>query len=119
MARRYHSLLVREGGRWGIEYGSYDRSEMEEERGDMIDPLNVERRLARDVRIITTGETQAEIDAAVARLNAEGTRRANRLCDLAWKRWGVAYEAGLPSEPRLYRELCAAEREAARFDGVA
>lgn len=45
--------------------------------------------------------------------------RANRLCDLAWERWSVAYEAGLPSEPRLYRELCAAEREAARFDGVA
>jgi hypothetical protein len=69
MARQYHSLLLLDRGTWRLEFGAYDKSAVEAERDDYHQgggyPL-------RDLRIITTSDTQAAIDAAVATLNGEG-----------------------------------------------
>lgn len=67
--RSYYTLLVRESERdpWAIHFGDYDRDTVEDER-------YIERHAgdyaAINIRIITTGDTQAEIDAEVDRLNA-------------------------------------------------
>jgi hypothetical protein len=66
MSRRYHVLLTREGGvAWAIAFGDYSRATVNEERTDYRD----HDWKARDLKIITTGDTQAEIDAAVAEIN--------------------------------------------------
>lgn len=66
MARKYFTLLVRDGaGRpWGIHFGDFDRETVEDERRDGRDYY-----AARDMKIITTGSRQAAINAAVTRLN--------------------------------------------------
>ena len=69
MARQYHSLLLLDQGQWRLEFGDYDRETVTAERDDYHQgggyPL-------RDLRIITTRDSQAAIDAAVAKLNGEG-----------------------------------------------
>jgi hypothetical protein len=66
--RVYYTLLSREphSKRWVIEFGDYDRNVVRDERDDMKDGDYCDHAF----KIITTGETQAEIDAEVARLNA-------------------------------------------------
>lgn len=67
--RHYHSLLLLDSGIWRPEFGDYDKSTVEAERDDYHQgggyPL-------RDLRIITTSDTQSAINAAVATLNGEG-----------------------------------------------
>ena len=66
MSKRYHVLLTREDGTaWAIAFGDYSRATVKEERVDHRD----HDWKARDLKIITTGDTQAEIDAAVAEIN--------------------------------------------------
>lgn len=67
MARKYHTLLVRDnaGEPWGAAFGDYDRDAVNDARDEAT---HFEYRRS-DTRIITTGETQDEITAAVARLN--------------------------------------------------
>lgn len=66
MTRKYHTLLARNAGRWCIEFGAYDR-------GDVVAELEYTADggmyLKRDLKIITTGDRQADIDAKVAELN--------------------------------------------------
>lgn len=65
MTRKYHTVCVRYDGRWTPEFGSYVRPEVSFE----AEELRSHHRRA-DIRIICTGDTQAEIDAGVAHLNA-------------------------------------------------
>lgn len=64
MARKYHSLLLRTDGRWGVEFGDYDRQCVADERDEYSRDYP-----ARDLKIITTGDAQADINAAVEKLN--------------------------------------------------
>lgn len=68
MARKYHTLLTRFEGRWGIEFGAYDRSDVVAEMECIHDGGMY---LKRDMKIVTTGDAQADIEARVAELNAE------------------------------------------------
>lgn len=65
MSRPYHVLLVRFDGKWGVNFGSFSRSEVKfeaEEWGEY----------AGNVKIITCPNSrQKTIDAAVAALNEE------------------------------------------------
>lgn len=65
MSKRYHTVCVREDGRWTPEFGSYTRSEVNFE----AEELRSHHRRA-DIRIVTSGDQQADINAAVAHLNA-------------------------------------------------
>ncbi len=68
MSRQYHSLLLNSGTadapQWGVEFGDYVKRVVQEERDEY-------RRdhPAKALRIITTGDKQADIAAAVASLN--------------------------------------------------
>lgn len=62
---KYYSLAVREDGKWAVQFGDYDRETVKAELGDYLD--HGTRR--KDMRIITSGDTQAEITKAVAALN--------------------------------------------------
>lgn len=65
--RRYHTLLIRDPGatRWQIAFGDYDKECVRQERRDSYDQVP-----RKNWMIITTGEDQPSIDAAVAQLNA-------------------------------------------------
>ncbi|NPU64585.1 hypothetical protein HL667_06205 [Bradyrhizobium sp. 83012] len=67
----YHVLLVREGDAapWGVHFGDYDRECVQAERDDITEYPAVSGYRKRNTKIIMAGDTQAEIDAAVARLN--------------------------------------------------
>ena len=69
--RSYYSLLSRElpYGRWGIEFGDYDRRTVSDELGEYRAKARLHER-KEEFKIIKTGETQAEIDAEVSQLNA-------------------------------------------------
>jgi len=66
MARKYFTLAVREAGQWSPQFGDYDRETVEAERDDYRDHGHK----VRDLRIVQSGDTQAAIDAAIAKLNA-------------------------------------------------
>lgn len=71
MAKKYHSLLTRTDGKWSVQFGDYDKAVVVEERdGTYCDRSRVDAVFKKDTRIITTGDQQAAIDAAVAKLNA-------------------------------------------------
>jgi hypothetical protein len=65
--RQYFILAERCGGRWGIEFGDYDRETVASEYQDRRDH-DVK---ARDLKIIRTLDDQSAIDAAVASLNLD------------------------------------------------
>ena len=69
MDRQYHTLLLLDRGAWRPEFGDYDKSTVEAERDDYHQGGGY---LLRDLRIITTSDNQAAIDAAVATLNGNG-----------------------------------------------
>lgn len=72
MARKrvYYTLVLRDDGdrRWRPEFGDYDRSSVQAE----MESYTEHAYLKKNAKIITSGDKQAEIDAAVAQLN-EGT----------------------------------------------
>lgn len=61
----YYTLAVRENGTWGAQFGDYDRETVAEEKIDYAD----HGYLARDLKIIRTGDNQTDIDAAIAAMN--------------------------------------------------
>jgi hypothetical protein len=63
---KYYSLLIREPNSflWGVQFGDYSKAVVEQERRDSYRDTPKKNTL-----IITTGETQAEIDMAVKLLN--------------------------------------------------
>jgi len=65
-ARKYFTLAVREDGRWGPDFGDYDVMVVRQELMNRRDSGTK----GKDLFIVSTGETQAEIDVAIAKLNA-------------------------------------------------
>lgn len=70
--KEYHTLLIRrtdDDGQqhWGIEFGDYDLSMVDEERWEYV----ANECELSDTRIIHTTDEQAVIDAVVSRLNKE------------------------------------------------
>lgn len=68
--RLYFTLVTIDGSpgcRWAPEFGDYDCTTVEDERDDYLD----KGWKRRELKIITTGDTQADIDAAVAALNED------------------------------------------------
>lgn len=72
MARKYHTLLIcypheniPGAGNWQIHFGDYDKEVVKQELEDEHDSGTFKKNL----KIITTGPKQADIDAAVAELN--------------------------------------------------
>jgi len=66
--RTYYTLVLRDDGdlRWRIEFGDYDRDTVEAEMESYTD----HDYLKRNAKIIRSGDSQADIDAAVDALNA-------------------------------------------------
>lgn len=65
-ARTYYTLAIRRDGKWSPEFGDYDRDNVNDEwesyfHGDCV-PRD-------DLRIVTSGDAQADVDAAIAALN--------------------------------------------------
>lgn len=70
MSRKYYTLLIKDGtppNTWEIAFGDYDRANAASEYEDYRDHGFTKKEL----RIIVSGDTQAEIDAIVATLNAK------------------------------------------------
>lgn len=69
MSKRYHTLLVREDvvRRWQFHFGDYDRNVVVQERDDITE----HDYLKKNTKIITTGDDQKDIDAAINKLNQE------------------------------------------------
>jgi len=69
---KYHTLCERDPhtGLWSPQFGSYTRSDVTYERANY--GFDVKR---KDLKIITTGPSQAEIDAGVAALNVDNQLR--------------------------------------------
>lgn len=91
MSRSYYTLVGRDvdTGIWGIVFGDYSRSVVVEERDDY-------RHYSDDysaLKILKTGDTQAEVDAAVAKLNGKRST-SSRPVELT----GIPVVAG-PGEP--------------------
>lgn len=66
--RKYHTLVSVDGSpgcKWAIEFGGYDLETVMQERADMRD----RGWKAKELRVLTTTDKQADIDAAVAKLN--------------------------------------------------
>lgn len=67
-SRDYYTLLIREDGRWTIQFGDYDRDVVEQEAEDSYGDTR-----KRDRKIIRTSVRRADVEAHVAMLNeAEG-----------------------------------------------
>lgn len=74
--KQYHLLLTFDKhvdlNKWCIDFGSYDKSDVTCERDDYKD----RGYKAKDLKILTVdGDTQEEIDAAVAKFNQENPPR--------------------------------------------
>jgi hypothetical protein len=68
MGKLYYVLVIRQDkfSPWEIEFGDYVKSVVEQERRDLLDSLDLKR---SNTKVVTIGgDTQAEIDAAVAAL---------------------------------------------------
>ncbi|RVP18165.1 hypothetical protein [Sinorhizobium meliloti] len=69
-SKPYHVLVSVDGSpgcKWAVEFGDYDETTVKQEFADMRD----QGWKRRELKIITTGDTQAEINAAVAELNKD------------------------------------------------
>jgi hypothetical protein len=65
--KNYYTLAVRDAGLWSPQFGDYHRSVVVEERTYMVDS---EECTDCDCKIVRSGDAQADIDAAIAALNA-------------------------------------------------
>lgn len=63
--KKYYTMAVREDGKWAPQFGAYDLADVQAEKEDYLDHDT----LRKDINIITTGDTQAEINAGIAKLN--------------------------------------------------
>ena len=69
MARRYHTLVIREDGRWAPQFGDYSKADVQQEERDCYTHFQGKRIPKTDRKIITTDDTQAAITAAIDALN--------------------------------------------------
>lgn len=65
MSRRYFTLAVYENGRWGPQFGDYDRETVKYELEDYVDQGHRRKHL----RIIETGNKQVDVNAGIEALN--------------------------------------------------
>lgn len=65
MSRKYYTLATRTDGRWGPEFGDYSRSVVVQEKADSY----ADQFKGKDMKIIVSGDTQLEINQAIATLN--------------------------------------------------
>lgn len=65
MGRSYYTLAVREHGVWAPQFGDYDREAVREEL-----EYYAERIKRADLKIVQSGDTPGEINAAVRALNS-------------------------------------------------
>lgn len=64
--KKYYTLVTCEdGGPWAVQFGDYDKQTVRDEQEDYCDG-GIPRRYTK---IITSGDSQADIDAAVKELN--------------------------------------------------
>jgi hypothetical protein len=73
MAKKYFTLVVKEpNGPWSPQFGDYERDTVVEEMADYKQHVGQGCSFEKGTKfkIVTTGETQAAIEAAVAKLNA-------------------------------------------------
>jgi hypothetical protein len=74
MARKYFTLCTRTDGKWSPQFGDYDRAVVAQEADDSYwnNGIKEEGKFSKkDMKIISTGARQADIDAGVANLNNE------------------------------------------------
>lgn len=65
MSRQYYTLCTLEDGIWGAHFGDYCEDSVHDERTFLIhDGVPM-----KNTRILSTGDTQAAIESAVAELN--------------------------------------------------
>ena len=70
MAKTYYTLASRDNGTWGVAFGDYSRTVVQDELADMRD-----NGYARsDLKIVKTADSQPEIDYAIAQLNGNTAR---------------------------------------------
>jgi hypothetical protein len=74
--RTYYSLVVWEDDAWAQQFGDYSRKVVRDELEDYRYSLGYRR---DQLRILATGDEQADIDAAVAQLNADAQPVSMRL----------------------------------------
>lgn len=77
MTRPYFALALRDGPEstpWGVAFGDYDRATVEGEWQDYLD--NGSRTSALRILKVTGAGRQADIDAAIGKLNAKRARLA-------------------------------------------
>jgi hypothetical protein len=67
MTRRYYTLAVRLGGMWSPQFGDYTRATVSAERDYVLQStaFPVKR---KDTKIVASGDSQDEIEEAVAAL---------------------------------------------------
>lgn len=77
-SKRYYSLAMSldNGITWGPDFGDYSRSVVQQELTDRKASGDHDPRTC--YKIISSGDTQAEIDTAIAKLNPSPTARAFR-----------------------------------------
>lgn len=68
MARLYHNLFLYMDGYWSLQFGDYDRKTVQDELDDYRDKGFYKKAL----RIVTTNDDQASINAAIDKINADG-----------------------------------------------
>lgn len=66
--RPYYILVVKQEGRWGVEFGDYDRQTVEQEREDVCYQHDGPQK--QNTRVVMAASSkQAAIDTAVSKLN--------------------------------------------------
>ena len=69
-APRYYTLAVRMNGEWSPEFGDFDRETVQIERNSYRQsPMGF---AAKDLMILISGDSQDEINDAIASLNGRG-----------------------------------------------
>ena len=82
--RKYYTLIVKEPGEeWSPQFGDYDRGVVADE-GDGMKSSAIWDRKAK-MKIICTGDKQADIDAEIARLNYEPKVTPEMVAAFSWK----------------------------------
>lgn len=70
-SKPYYSLVSFIEGKWSIQFGSYDKSEVQEEAVELKRLFNIEKIKCRN-KIVDTEDDQLSIDLLVEKLNSIG-----------------------------------------------
>lgn len=69
MVCKYFTLCTRDNGKWSPQFGDYDRAVVAQEADDTYWKANGGDYHRKDMKIITTGPKQSDIDFAIMVLN--------------------------------------------------